>query len=150
MTAFEDRLKDAIVTRFEGMGEAWTTDESGDTLARAAAETVAREAASAVDAVVDRVVALWDQERGWIPGAAYAALAAALGVPEERLLAIRETRVRPGMSHDPEDTSVERGVWRHVIDMTECKQYPDSIDWSYTEESHLCSRHNRRMKMQRR
>lgn len=39
----EDRLYRAIVLRFEGMGEAWTTDESGDTLARAAAEVAARE-----------------------------------------------------------------------------------------------------------
>lgn len=39
----EDRLYQAIVSEFEGMGEAWTTDESGDTLARAAAVVAARE-----------------------------------------------------------------------------------------------------------
>jgi hypothetical protein len=39
---FEDRLYSAIVLRFEGMGEAWTTDESGDTLARAAAQEAVR------------------------------------------------------------------------------------------------------------
>jgi hypothetical protein len=38
----EDRLYSAIVLRFEGMGEAWTTDESGDTLARAAAQEAVR------------------------------------------------------------------------------------------------------------
>lgn len=43
MTTVEDRLYRAIVTRYEGMGEAWTTDESGDTLARAAAEEAVRE-----------------------------------------------------------------------------------------------------------
>lgn len=38
----EHHLYEVIVRRFEGMGEAWTTDESGDTLARAAAEEAAR------------------------------------------------------------------------------------------------------------
>lgn len=38
----EDRLYRVIVSRFEGMGEAWTTDSSGDTLARAAAQEAAR------------------------------------------------------------------------------------------------------------
>lgn len=43
MSAVEDRLYRAIVGRFEGIGEAWTTDTSGDTLARAAAEEAVRE-----------------------------------------------------------------------------------------------------------
>lgn len=34
----EQKLKDAIVLQFEGVGEAWTTDDSGDTLARIAAQ----------------------------------------------------------------------------------------------------------------
>lgn len=39
----EDRLYQAIVLDFEGRGEAWTTDDSGDTLARAAAVVAVRE-----------------------------------------------------------------------------------------------------------
>lgn len=39
----ESVLYDAIILDFEGRGEAWTTDDSGDTLARAAAEVAARE-----------------------------------------------------------------------------------------------------------
>lgn len=42
-TALADRLYRAIVLRFEGIGEAWTTDDSGDTLARAAAEVALAE-----------------------------------------------------------------------------------------------------------
>jgi DNA-directed RNA polymerase specialized sigma24 family protein len=45
VTTLEDRLYRAIVLDFEGRGEAWTTDDSGDTLARAAAEVAAREVA---------------------------------------------------------------------------------------------------------
>lgn len=41
--ALEDRLYQAIVLQFEGMGEAWTTDSSGDTLARAAARSALSE-----------------------------------------------------------------------------------------------------------
>lgn len=39
----QDRLYQAIISVFEGVGEAWTTSESGDTLARAAAEAAMRE-----------------------------------------------------------------------------------------------------------
>lgn len=54
--ALEDRFYRTIVSRFEGMGEAWTTDESGDTLARAAAEVAAREVASLLDAQRRQIV----------------------------------------------------------------------------------------------
>lgn len=37
------------------------------------------------EAVVSRVIALWDQEGGWIPGASRERLAEALGVPVERV-----------------------------------------------------------------
>lgn len=42
MTAREDRLRDAILEAFMGQGEAWTTDESGDTLAAVAAQAAER------------------------------------------------------------------------------------------------------------
>lgn len=45
--ALETRLYEVIIHRYEGMGEAWTTSESGDTLARAAAEEAVREIAGA-------------------------------------------------------------------------------------------------------
>lgn len=36
--------------------------------------------------VIDRVVALWNNSNGWIPGAAYRELAEALGVSTDRLM----------------------------------------------------------------
>lgn len=39
-----------------------------------------------------RVLTLWDQQGGWIPGAAHAALAEALGVTDDRLLETRRVR----------------------------------------------------------
>jgi hypothetical protein len=45
-----------------------------------------------VGPLVARVVDLWNVGDGWIPGAAYRELASALGIPAERLLAVRATR----------------------------------------------------------
>lgn len=50
--------------------------------------------------VRDAVLALWDANDAWIPGADYAKLAAILGLPAERLLSHR----MGGQSRRPEET----------------------------------------------
>lgn len=47
------------------------------------------------------------------------------------------------------DPPVEKGVWRHE-DGTACTAYPDSMDWTYTDEPYNCHIHDQLMWMEKR
>ena len=103
--ALEDRLKGAIVSRFEGMGEAWTTDESGDTLARAAAEVVVREFQHVLPGRptlwrVEIDEADWDYDR-------FASCVVWAYTAEEAEQIVRAADRHPGQQDDP----IMRGKW---------------------------------------
>ena len=51
------------------------------------------------DEIIERVIALWDREGGWIPGCSGRQLAVALGVPEHRVRTAQQLKadgVAPG------------------------------------------------------
>lgn len=61
--------------------------------------------------VVQRVIDLWDREGGWIPGAARARLAEALGVPEERVRTAQQLRQAAHAAHHHESWQIQEGAY---------------------------------------
>lgn len=57
----------------------------------------------------------------------------------------RRCRNRRRAMSSESTTVVERGVWRHVDDQSSCVSYPDSFNFTLTDDLILCSPHGRTM-----